>query len=60
MTALPSDWLLQHLPQVAVGLIPRSMKTLLPSAAAWIAPEVMISPWAWWNGSSRYCDVERG
>ena len=58
VTALPSEWLQKHLLQVAVGLIPRSVKTLLPSDSAWIAPTVMKG--AWWNGSSRYCDAERG
>ena len=41
MTALPSEWLQKHLLQVAVGLIPRSMMTLLPSDSAWIVPAVM-------------------
>ena len=42
-TVSPSDWLKQHLLQVevTVGLILRSMVTLLPSDSAWIAPAVM-------------------
>ena len=41
MIALPSECLQKHLLQLSVGLISRSMKTLLPPNSAWIALAVM-------------------